>query len=280
LTVADFDNSILTTFTEARFHGVFPLATGVLESDGIISLPKMKTHGLSRITGAVKNQFGCIVGFDKAKFHLKYSNAQKFCSLLVDLNLFLKPRLFIMDGIMAMEGEGPSGGDPVPMKVLLFSTDSVALDTAFCRMIDLNPSFVPTNVLGESFGLGTMREDNTEYRGDDIALFHNPAYRVKRIPVEEDITFRVLRPIRNQLVPRPVIESKSCLRCGICVEACPVVGKALDFTDSSKKNPPRYDYTACIRCYCCQEMCPHKAISIKTPLLGRILSRLLPTGKG
>ena len=78
--------------------------------------------------------------------------------MLVDLNHFIGPKLHIMDGIVAMEGNGPTSGDPVQMNVLLASTDPVALDTVFCHLIDLKPELVPTNVIGTQQKLGTSNE--------------------------------------------------------------------------------------------------------------------------
>ena len=59
-----------------------------------------------------------------------------------------------------MEGNGPGSGDPVSMKVMLLSTDPVALDSVFCHLVSLEPSLVPTNYHGEKMGLGTYREEN------------------------------------------------------------------------------------------------------------------------
>jgi formate hydrogenlyase subunit 6/NADH:ubiquinone oxidoreductase subunit I len=56
----------------------------------------------------------------------------------------------------------------------------------------------------------------------------------------------------------------------VCVDACPVPGKALRF-ENGRCFPPAYDYARCIRCYCCHEMCPRRAIEKRTPLLGRVL---------
>ena len=61
---------------------------------------------------------------------------------------------------------------------------------------------------------------------------------------------------------KPYIKKESCVRCGVCVESCPVDGKALRFKNG-RNMAPVYDYKKCIRCFCCQEMCPHKAIDVK-----------------
>jgi uncharacterized protein (DUF362 family)/ferredoxin len=272
---ADFETAVPTSSPEA-LGAVFALAAGVRGADGVISLCKMKTHSMTRITGAVKNQLGCIVGFEKARLHFRNPNPREFSLRLAAITKIVNPRLYIMDGIVAMEGEGPSGGSPRPMGALLFSRDPVALDLVFCKLIGLAPEYVPTIEAGCALGLGTAEEAAVRLEGDRIEDFIKPDFDVVRRPVGTDILFRPLRPFKNSLIPRPVIDKNLCKKCGICVEACPVQPrKALGFRRGGKKSPPRYAYRRCIRCYCCQEMCPHKAISVKTPAPGRILARLL-----
>lgn len=269
---ADFQRGKEKQFPGNTMQKSFKLANGVLEADGIISLAKMKTHGFTNITGAVKNQLGCVYGLNKAKMHVHYPNVIQFCQMLVDLNMSLPMRLYVMDGIVAMEGNGPSAGDPVPMNVLLFSKDPVALDSVFCRLVDLNPSFIPTNTLGKKSGLGTWLEDEIEIVGDSLKDFTNKHFNVIRKEVGGKAILAQTRLFKNHMIRRPLIDKKKCTRCGICIETCPLppCGKALAFKDNNKKDPPRYDYEKCIRCYCCQELCPQKAIYAKTPLLGRI----------
>jgi uncharacterized protein (DUF362 family) len=153
LELADFKQGQEVAFPQGVQNKKFTIANGVLASDGIVSLPKLKTHGLARMTGAVKNQFGCIPGLLKSEFHVKLPDLDDFTRMLVDLNLMLRPRLYIMDGIIAMEGNGPRSGTPRPMGVLLFSTDPVALDATVCRMVNLSPELVPTLIHGQAMGL-------------------------------------------------------------------------------------------------------------------------------
>jgi uncharacterized protein (DUF362 family)/NAD-dependent dihydropyrimidine dehydrogenase PreA subunit len=248
----------------------FPIAQPLHTCDGLVNLPKMKTHQLTRITGAVKNLFGCISGKRKALYHVQFQDVMAFSTLLVELALRLRPRLHIMDGIVAMEGNGPRGGDPRPLEVLILSEDPVAVDATFCRLVAMDPAFVPTNVIGERRGLGRFSGDEIEYVGMPPQTLADKAFKVIRKPVYSNASYAHYNIIKNAVLPRPVITSANCVRCGRCVEACPVPDKALRF-EEGRGRPPRYDYDRCIRCYCCHEMCPERAIEKKTPILGRIL---------
>lgn len=273
LNLADFENGRKTAFSQGFQNKQFVIANGALEADGLVSLPKLKTHGLTRITGAVKNQFGCIPGLLKAEFHVKLPDAFIFSKMLVDLTLLLRPRLYIMDAIMAMEGNGPGSGTPIPMNLLLFSTDPVAMDATVCRSIDLNPEFVPTNISGLEQGLGTWLADQIETVGEPVEAFINPKFDVVRKPIQTLPRNRLFSFIKNRMVPRPEIDIRLCRRCCTCVQICPVSPKAVDWPTSDKSHPPKFQYNHCIRCYCCHETCPEKAISLKTPLTGRVFQR-------
>jgi uncharacterized protein (DUF362 family)/Pyruvate/2-oxoacid:ferredoxin oxidoreductase delta subunit len=257
-------------FPDSPFLKHFTLANAVLEADGLVSICKFKTHQLTRITGAIKNQFGCIPGLMKPEYHLRFPNPLDFARMLVCLNLYIRPRLYIMDGIMAMQGNGPASGDPIAMNVLLFSADPIALDATMCRMIDLNPEFAPTNKFGQEWGLGTYRAEEIELLGDPLTSFVNKRFKVVRAPVRPVTSSSVVPFFRNIISPRPVIDPALCQLCGTCVKHCPANPKAVDWHDGDKTRPPTYKYGRCIRCFCCQELCTEAAITVKTPLLGKI----------
>jgi len=249
----------------------FPIARAIQGCDGIVNLPKMKTHQLTRITGAVKNLFGCIPGKRKALYHVQFQDVMDFSSFLVELALRLRPRLHVMDGVVAMEGNGPRSGDPKPMDVLIMSEDPVAVDATFCRLVAMNPEFVPTTVIGRRAGLGKYQDHEIEYVGDSIEAFTRPDFRLVRKPVYSNASYAYYNIIKTLVLPKPVIDPAQCVKCGLCVNACPVPEKALRFRRGRRERPPVHHYDLCIRCYCCQEVCPHDAIYRKTPLLGRIL---------
>ena len=178
-----------------------------------------------------------------------------------------------MDGIIAMEGNGPGSGEPTPMNVLLFSKDPVAMDTAFCYLVNLDPELIPTNTQGQAMGLGTYYEEEIELiiacengyehvtREELYKAYGNGSFDVPREAPKRTFLAN-FSTVMTKFARRPYIDKKACVCCGVCVSHCPVPGKAVRF-DRGKEKPPVYDYKKCIRCYCCQEMCPKHAIKVR-----------------
>ncbi|UCD22209.1 MAG: DUF362 domain-containing protein [Chloroflexota bacterium] len=272
-TVANFNSGRSVSHKDALLVRKFVVAKGVLDSDGLVSLPKFKTHGLTRFTGAVKNQFGCVPGLRKSQYHVKLPDPYDFATMLVDLNTLIKPRLYIMDGIVAMEGNGPRSGKLKQLNVLLLSSDPVALDATACKIAHLDPEVVPTSKLGEKAGLGTYHVENIELMGEPLESFVDTSFQVNRTPPVSSSGGRLRVFLKNRITQRPVIDKAKCTCCGTCVTMCSVQPKAVDWYRGDESSPPRYDYDRCIRCYCCQETCPEGAINLSNPLLGKIYSR-------
>jgi len=269
---ADFSRGRDVAHPDGRLIKSFTLAAAALDADGIVSLPKLKTHGLTRLTGAIKNQFGCIPGVRKPEFHARLPNADLFSRMLVDLNMVLRPRLAVMDGIVAMEGNGPQGGSPRALDVLLFSRDLVAIDAVACRLIGLDPGLVLPIQYGAEFGLGEATE--IDLVGDPIEEPIVPDFDANRSPRSTTgPPGRPSRLARRFVVPKPVIRASRCTKCGTCVSVCPVDPKAVRFAGDDRRDPPIHHYDDCIRCYCCQELCPENAIEVDVPLLGRLIHR-------
>jgi uncharacterized protein (DUF362 family)/Pyruvate/2-oxoacid:ferredoxin oxidoreductase delta subunit len=265
----DFDHGQNRSFPRGGVNKMLTIANAVLENDGLISLPKLKTHGLTRMTGAIKNQFGCVPGMLKGQYHAQFPDVFEFSKLLVDINLFIKPRLYVMDAVYAMEGNGPQSGDPKKLGCILVSTDPVAIDTVACHLIALSPGDVPPIYFGKSAGLGTDNPDEIDVRGETVSRFQDKSFNVVRkapVPLPQN---KYLSEIKRLFIPRPVIDNNKCVVCKRCIQVCPVEPKVL--TMKKGRKVPQYDYSRCIRCYCCQEMCPEKAISIHTTALRKML---------
>jgi uncharacterized protein (DUF362 family)/Pyruvate/2-oxoacid:ferredoxin oxidoreductase delta subunit len=271
--IADFSKGVEVSNKDGLLVKHVTIAEVVMEADGLVSLPKLKAHGLCRMTGAVKNQFGCVPGMQKTQYHQRLADPWDFGAMLVDLNMVIKPRLYIMDAVMAMEGNGPRSGMPRKIGAILISTDPVALDAVACKIINLDPEFVPTMPPGEKAGLGTYHYENIEVVGDKLEDFICKDFDVVRKPKEHATRGAVRAYINNRISPRPVIDEMLCTKCGTCIKHCPVTPKAVDWIDGDKTRPPKHNYDRCIRCYCCQELCPEGAISIKETLLGKVFFR-------
>lgn len=275
---ADFTAGQNVDFPAGKTAHSFFLANGVVEADGIINVCKMKTHALERITGTMKNLYGCILGISKGAGHVAYPDSEVFADMLCDLHKVCKPRLHIMDGIVAMEGNGPTSGTPTPMNVLLFSGDPVALDAVFASLVHLDPHTVPTCVSGAKFGLGVMDEDQIEVVTPDATLtmseaaaqYGNPHFDVFRGQMKKSLVGKLV-PLLPFLQERPKVNTAKCIACGICESSCPVPEKAVHSGHGQKA---KYDYKKCIRCFCCQEMCPAKAIDVHRSPIAAIVSKL------
>ena len=249
----------------------FTLAKFVTEADVVINLPKLKTHGLTMYTGAVKNLLGAIPGLTKAEYHLKMQQAFLFSKMLVDLALLVEPDLNIMDGIIGMEGDGPSGGTPKKYGYLMASKSPFALDVMGVHLMGINPlDNVPTiRAAADRQLIANISE--VEQKGDTL----KPKTDTDIPEIEKQsnlIDQRLPDPINNIVAyflrPRPVFDHEDCVGCRDCAEICPA--DTIDMV-GEKPQKPEVDLDDCIRCFCCQETCKYRAIEVKRPLLGKLL---------
>lgn len=238
--------------------------------DKIINLPKLKTHGLATYTGAVKNLFGLIPGTTKAEYHVRMPDINDFSDALIDICIAAKPVLHIMDGIIGMEGAGPSAGDPRKIGVILASQSPYHLDKAASKIIGLNLDEVPT--IMQSAKRGLCSEDMNDFDIIGSELKDCVIKDFKKPPVSRGNIGIVPKPIirfaSKNLKSKPVFDYSTCVGCRECAENCPP--KVIKMVN----NKPEVDYSKCIRCFCCQELCPQKAVSIKQPLLAKLIFRL------
>jgi len=263
---ADFSHGQTIPFKEGRQQKQFYLADGVLQAEQLISISKLKTHAFTRLTGALKNQFGCIPGPSKAEFHALLPELEDFSQMIIDLNACVNPALYIMDGIWAMEGNGPKNGKPKFVGLILASTDGVALDATVCRLLGVSPQATPVLRLGEETGIGTWREENIQIVGCNLEEVKISDFDVQKLP--PPLWQYLSRHFRRPFIPRPMLNKNLCNGCGVCYEICPVKPKAINKNSQGK---PQFDYNRCIRCFCCQETCPQGALAVHTPIIRRVI---------
>jgi uncharacterized protein (DUF362 family)/Pyruvate/2-oxoacid:ferredoxin oxidoreductase delta subunit len=244
--------------------GRIDIAREAVASDVVISLPKLKTHVQMLLTLGVKNLFGCIVGLTKAEWHMRSGvDRQMFARLLVQVYRAVNPAATLLDGILAMEGEGPGrSGTPRHLGILAAAASAPALDLAVCRLVGVRPEDLPTHRAAMELGLGTAA----------VAIAGAVApVRDFKLPVLAPLTFgprRLQRLMRRHLVQRPVVDSDKCRLCGECWRHCPAQA-ITPYADLIG-----FDYDRCIRCYCCIEMCPHGALKAVETRPGQALRHI------
>lgn len=135
----------------------------VLQADFFINAPVLKTHTASTLTAAMKNLMGTITYGEKKRFH--YLGVNK---AVAELNTILKPHLIVVDGLIALEGDGPVYGTPVGLNLLLGGTDAVAVDTVAARIMDIDPIEVPSLCQAKNMALGVWNEREIQILGKSI----------------------------------------------------------------------------------------------------------------
>lgn len=245
----------------------FTLLEPVLDCDVIINLPKLKTHMMTGLSAATKNLFGCIPGLQKAEWHMRFPDKERFGGMLVDLLCTVKPGFAILDGILAQEGDGPAGGTPRMVGIVAAAEDHLQMDLALCRMLGIRPKDVPYLNAAISRGLCPEQFDPACAKGEGELCRPIPGYRLPSSWGSVDFADKAPRAVRwavpaveRLLAPRPVINKSRCIGCGKCAEICPQHTITVQGT-------AHIHAARCIRCFCCHEMCPVKAIDTRRSFL-------------
>lgn len=248
-----------------KAHKKLRLPRVVLEADKLINLPKLKTHHLTTITCAMKNLKGVLPGQDKQLSHIRGIH-----QAIVDINKIVRSDLVIVDGLLAMEGMGPTFGGVVELGVVAAGTNEIAVDSVCAEIMGMDPLHIPHLKLAcQDFSFDPSA---IEVVGTSV----KEAQRSFKIP-RERISYRIaLRSAHildryiyrslsggNTIFPRlsglfgahPKIDADPCTRCNLCEKSCPV--GAIDLT---KK---KIDATKCVDCLICLELCPNKAVIVK-----------------
>ena len=300
----NFDtDSVQVPHPQGRLLHMVDLIRVAVEADAVISVAKFKTHNLTRITGATKNLFGLVPGMTKIAYHSKLRDATQFARGLIDILSFVRPTLSILDGVVAMHGDGPSGGDPYEARLLLAGNDALAVDMVAAGLAGWDPLSMPPVQVAKEWGLTTGKLADIEVLGESLESARLEGFRpgiASRVdPGLLPNALRALRPlltartvdggragegqdvshealdvgvfspvvrewITRQLIPFPRAGEK-CTACGYCIDHCPV--GAIQVVDGRAQ----MDLNACIRCYCCHELCPNLAVELQRSLLGRTL---------
>jgi uncharacterized protein (DUF362 family)/Pyruvate/2-oxoacid:ferredoxin oxidoreductase delta subunit len=237
------------------FMSSVSLSQVVMDADIIISLPKFKTHGLTVITGAIKNSYGFLPGAQKARLHRAAASPEGFHEMLVDVFRLRVPDLFLVDAVVGMEGNGPVSPDLRDIGLVLASDNGVALDGVISVMMGCEPTRLRFLQKAKEMGLGDYELDSIEVIGE---LKQLPDFKLPPLSGERDFNNKNIQEVlRSRSILRPQANPDLCTSCGACVEQCPVSALSMN------QQLPDVDANLCITCFCCQEICPEKAMTLK-----------------
>jgi uncharacterized protein (DUF362 family) len=249
--------------------GAIEIAKDVMDADAVLNLPKLKSHAMMYMSLGVKNMFGAIVGLRKPEWHMRAGvDRLLFAKLLVQIYQAVSPAFTLVDGILALEGQGPAqGGRPRQLGVLVGGASGHAVDKTVCTLLGLDPKALLTHRVA-----------------DELACFDGAVHVNGDIHIVDDYLFPELhslslgpealnRFMRRYVIQKPVADNHKCKLCSECWKICPA--KVI----SHNTKGIRFDYDQCIRCYCCLEVCAHGAIEAREPLLGKLRRRLISGSK-
>lgn len=241
---------------EHRVNGQsYFIAQVVAEADIVINVCKMKTHGLTLYTGAIKNIFGTIPGVKKAEYHKIAPKVDKFSEIIVDIYEAVSPRLHIQDAVLAMEANGPSSGVPKHVGLILASEDGVALDAVAAEIMGFNQDEILTTQIASKRGLGCSDLNNIDIKGISKNKLEKIDFLLPSNRIVQLIPEFLMKLVGKFIWIRPRVDEKKCKQCGLCIQGCPV--KAM----SRKNGIPDINEKICIKCFCCDEICPYDAIN-------------------
>jgi uncharacterized protein (DUF362 family)/Pyruvate/2-oxoacid:ferredoxin oxidoreductase delta subunit len=241
----------------------------VFDADAVIDLAKYKTHSLMYYTGCIKNLYGLIPGLKKSDYHSRYPTYEAFSQVIADIYQLAACRicLNIMDGIVGMEGEGPSAGQPRNFGIMMASLSGAALDWQAAHMMgfkDEQLGYITSCLAFDQIEPGDIKIESPWQK------HHFPAVKIKKVSQLIKIlqhSPRFLQNIFRRYFNFYPAFNNRCRLCGVCRDSCPVQA----ITISPNDKTPRIDHDKCIKCMCCHELCPYQAVYIYKSLLARFI---------
>ena len=246
--------------------------TGYLDgADAIISFCKLKSHGMLSLSAATKNLFGAIPGIIKPEYHYRYPDPMDFADMLIDLNEFFRPKLYLVDAVQTMEGNGPTAGTPKYMGALLAGTNPHKIDLLCAKLIGLEAKNVPTLRAAQERGLTPASAEELEISGDAEEFVCKDFVTVQK-GTGTDFGAQKGKLLgaaaKTVLRARPKLKRSRCVGCGVCRNTCPAHAIVIE------KGKAKIDRRICIRCFCCQEFCPKGAMRVHRTWVARIAGKL------
>jgi uncharacterized protein (DUF362 family)/NAD-dependent dihydropyrimidine dehydrogenase PreA subunit len=239
------------------------------QADGVINMPKYKTHSLMLYTGAIKNLYGLIPGLKKSDYHRSHPKTEDFTKVLTELYKLTKEKiaLNILDGVWGMEGEGPSAGIPRNFGIVMLSASASALDFFAAKMMGFKEQQL--KYIMNCLEIDDLQQ-NSIHVSENWKNFQFSAVKIKRVNALVKILSYsplFLRTIFQKYFEYYPDFKDDCRLCLVCKNSCPTQAIYLD--ESIKKL--KIDYQACIKCMCCHELCPYQSVYIKKSFLAKFI---------
>lgn len=262
------------TFDEAKVLKTFSYTAYLDKADVIINFSKLKSHGMMNMSCATKNMFGAIPGIIKPEYHYRFPSHSDFANMLVDLNEYFTPVLSICDGVVGMEGNGPTAGTPKSIGCLLASRSPYNLDMIAAGILGFSPEEIPTLVAAKERGYvyDTIAEvptvhDHSSFIVSDFERVVAP-HSLQFSGDGKNPIMRLFSKLAGSILrTKPVVKSNICVGCGVCRDICPA--KTIVIEGGKAK----IDRSGCIRCFCCQEFCPKSAIKVDRTWIAKLFHK-------
>lgn len=225
------------------------LPRALLDADMVINAPKLKSHSGLRLSGALKNMFGCVPGGLKQRIHALAANDFDLSDAILEIHRRVRPAVAVMDAVVGLDGGPAAIGRPVKVGQILAATNPAALDVVACRIVGYEPAEVST--LDRAQASGMIRDF------DDVEVLGTVEPRHFKRLVKGPIALS--KDSDSLFVTATFVDLKVtavCTRCRACVGACPVAA----ITDTEPR--VAIDRQLCLNCYHCLTVCPEDAIRI------------------
>jgi uncharacterized protein (DUF362 family)/Pyruvate/2-oxoacid:ferredoxin oxidoreductase delta subunit len=239
-------------------------SNAVLDCDGIINLPKLKTHMLMGFSAGIKNFYGTVPGLIKVEYHKYASKNKDFANLLTNIYLFFKDkvRFTLIDAILSMEGNGPSAGEVRKTDLLAISQDTAVLDAYLMK--ELNYDISSSDLL-KNLNMTADTINKVEVLGKSPKDFNFQKFKFPNLRKLDIFPKPIVQMLGRLLWVKASINRNICVKCLLCTKACPVGA-----IQSRGSDYPYINTKKCISCFCCHEMCPKKAIGFRKSFLAKI----------
>lgn len=258
-----------TDYTDGFASKTFHIISPILDADVIVNLCKLKTHGLTMMSGAVKNYFGTVPGTEKFEMHARFPKIADFSEMLVDLcamHMAGHDTVNVIDAIVGMEGNGPTGGSPRKIGGLITSENPFAADLVGAKLIGMSGKVIMLD-RGIERGLTVAEPTVIGCDPSELAVADFLPPDSDRTPILEWLATFWDGRLMKFFEPRPKINNARCVGCGECVRSCPVHTISLD----KEKRRAVIHPEPCIKCFCCQELCPKDAVKVKQNFLIKLV---------